>query len=92
MNTIYEQPTLVIVGAGAGGRTVLGIVQRWTTNSAVEFADDNKLGKIVNGCHVTKTLDDLIPDQNSVYVVAFGTSCMKEREQVFTLTTMAKTK
>jgi acetyltransferase EpsM len=86
-----------VLGAGGGGRTAAGILERMFAVEGVDlprecgvaFIDDQKIGDDVNGYPVVAGLADArrwsegSSGAGGQWLVAFGTSYMRERQEIF---------
>ncbi|MDP6582238.1 MAG: NeuD/PglB/VioB family sugar acetyltransferase [Vicinamibacterales bacterium] len=86
-----------MLGAGGGGRTAVGILERMFAAEGIDlfrergmaFIDDQKVGGDVNGYPVVAGLADARRwsagrgAEEAQWLVAFGTTFMRERQQVF---------
>ena len=87
----------LVLGAGGGGRTAAGVLERMFAVTGVDlalgrsvaFIDDQKVGDEVNGYPVVAGLADARRwagaggAQGGQWLVAFGTTYLRERRQVF---------
>mgnify|MGYP006107247059 CR=1 FL=1 len=74
----------IIIGAGGGGRTVLSILERNSCPPGdICFLDDNKVKKTINNCEVIDSLKNHVFEKNYKYIISFGTTCMKLRDELF---------
>ena len=93
-----ESLRYLVLGAGGGGRTVAGILERALATEgidavaagAIAFVDDRHPGSVVNGHRVIGTMADArqrlrsgSAPQHAAWIVAFGTTFMAERRRVF---------
>ena len=89
---------IFILGAGGTGRTAMGIIEKMRSGDSglddrikeCYFLDDNLAGQEINGYQVlggvNKILDGSlveIDEQDSSFVVAFGTTYMQQRKEIF---------
>ena len=91
---------IYVLGAGGTGRTAMGVIEKMRscdktldrTIKGLYFLDDNFKGKEINGYKTPAGIDKAVRD-NSIkkdmederFIVAFGTTYMKRRKEVFIL-------
>src|SRR5512137_431356 len=82
---------MIILGAGGGGRTAASIIEAQYTQCkeypGLAFLDDRNTLMLVNGYPVvgpvSRALDETDWPEGTGFIVAFGSTCLAAREEVF---------